>query len=30
VLKPERIAEVFSLERQLRNVGKIFVRVFGS
>ena len=29
VLSPERIAEAFSLERQLRNVGKIFERVFG-
>jgi adenylosuccinate lyase len=30
VLPPERIAESFSLERQLRNVDKIFTRVFGS
>lgn len=30
VLKPEQIAEAFSLERQLRNVDKIFARVFGS
>jgi adenylosuccinate lyase len=29
VLKPERIGEAFSLERQLRNVDKIFARVFG-
>jgi adenylosuccinate lyase len=29
VLTPERIAEAFSLERQLRNVDKIFARVFG-
>jgi adenylosuccinate lyase len=29
VLKPEQIAEAFSLERQLRNVDKIFTRVFG-
>ena len=29
VLKPEQIAEAFSLERQLRNVDKIFARVFG-
>jgi adenylosuccinate lyase len=28
-LKPEKIAEAFSLERQLRNVDKIFARVFG-
>ena len=28
-LSPERIAEAFSLERQLRNVDKIFERVFG-
>jgi adenylosuccinate lyase len=28
VLTPEQIAEAFSLERQLRNVGKIFDRVF--
>jgi len=28
VLKPEQIAESFSLERQLRNVDKIFARVF--
>jgi adenylosuccinate lyase len=27
-LKPEQIAEAFSLERQLRNVDKIFARVF--
>jgi adenylosuccinate lyase len=29
VLSPEQIAEAFSLERQLRNVDKIFARVFG-
>ena len=29
VLSPERIAEAFSLDRQLRNVVKIFERVFG-
>jgi adenylosuccinate lyase len=29
VLTPEQIAESFSLERQLRNVDKIFGRVFG-
>jgi adenylosuccinate lyase len=29
VLPPERIAESFSLERQLRNVDRIFARVFG-
>jgi len=29
VLKPEQIAESFSLARQLRNVDKIFARVFG-
>jgi adenylosuccinate lyase len=29
VLKPEQIGEAFSLERQLRNVDKIFTRVFG-
>jgi adenylosuccinate lyase len=29
VLSAEQIAEAFSLERQLRNVGKIFYRVFG-
>jgi hypothetical protein len=29
VLTPERIAEAFSVERQLRNVDKIFARVFG-
>jgi adenylosuccinate lyase len=28
-LKPEQIAEAFSLDRQLRNVDKIFERVFG-
>ena len=28
VLTPEQIAESFSLERQLRNVDKIFARVF--
>ncbi|MBC7924669.1 MAG: adenylosuccinate lyase [Bryobacteraceae bacterium] len=28
-LKPPQLAESFSLERQLRNVGKIFDRVFG-
>ena len=30
VLGPEKIAEAFSLERQLRNVDKIFARVFGA
>jgi len=29
VLTPRQIAEAFSLERQLRNVDKIFTRVFG-
>jgi adenylosuccinate lyase len=29
ILKPEQIAEAFSLDRQLRNVDKIFARVFG-
>jgi adenylosuccinate lyase len=29
VLSPEKIAESFSLERQLRNVHRIFERVFG-
>jgi hypothetical protein len=29
VLTREQIAESFSLERQLRNVDKIFHRVFG-
>jgi adenylosuccinate lyase len=29
-LSPEKIAEAFSLDRQLRNVDKIFERVFGS
>jgi adenylosuccinate lyase len=29
VLKPEQIGEAFSLDRQLRNVDKIFARVFG-
>jgi adenylosuccinate lyase len=29
VLRPEQIAESFSLERQLRNVDEIFERVFG-
>ncbi len=29
VLTPEKIADAFSLDRQLRNVDKIFVRVFG-
>ena len=28
VMKPEQIAEAFSLERQLRNVDRIFERVF--
>jgi adenylosuccinate lyase len=28
VLTPEKIADAFSLERQLRNVDKIFARVF--
>jgi adenylosuccinate lyase len=30
VLTPAQIAEAFSLERQLRNVDKIFARVFGA
>jgi adenylosuccinate lyase len=30
VLGPEKIAEAFSLDRQLRNVDKIFQRVFGA
>jgi len=29
VLSPDQIAEAFSLERQLRNVDRIFARVFG-
>jgi adenylosuccinate lyase len=29
LLSPEKIAESFSLERQLRNVDAIFKRVFG-
>ncbi|MDE3165116.1 MAG: adenylosuccinate lyase, partial [Acidobacteriota bacterium] len=29
VLTPEKLAETFSLDRQLRNVDKIFARVFG-
>ena len=29
VLPPEKIAEAFSLDRQLRNVDRIFERVFG-
>jgi adenylosuccinate lyase len=29
IVPPEKIAEAFSLERQLRNVDKIFARVFG-
>ncbi len=29
VMTPQQIAEAFSLERQLRNVDKIFARVFG-
>jgi len=29
-LSPEQIAEAFSLERQLRNVDRIFARVFGT
>ena len=29
ILKPQQIAEAFSLDRQLRNVDKIFARVFG-
>jgi adenylosuccinate lyase len=29
VLSPEQIAHAFSLDRQLRNVGRIFERVFG-
>jgi adenylosuccinate lyase len=28
-LSPEQIQEAFSLERYLRNVGKVFARVFG-
>jgi adenylosuccinate lyase len=30
VLSVEKIGEAFSLERQLRNVDKIFARVFGT
>ena len=30
VLTPEQLAQSFSLERQLRNVDKIFARVFGA
>jgi adenylosuccinate lyase len=30
VMSPEQIGEAFSLERQLRNVDKIFARVFGT
>jgi adenylosuccinate lyase len=30
VMTPEQIAGSFSLERQLRNVDKIFARVFGA
>jgi adenylosuccinate lyase len=30
VLTPQKIAEAFSLERQLRNVDRIFTRVFGA
>ncbi len=30
VLSPEKIAESFSLDRQLRNVDRIFARVFGA
>ena len=30
VLSPAQIAEAFSLDRQLRNIGRIFERVFGS
>jgi adenylosuccinate lyase len=30
VMSPEQIAESFSLDRQLRNVDKIFARVFGA
>jgi adenylosuccinate lyase len=29
VLSAEKMAEAFSLDRQLRNVDKIFARVFG-
>src|SRR5436309_1213516 len=29
IMSPEQIAEAFSLDRQLRNVDKIFTRVFG-
>ncbi len=28
-LTPEKIAEAFSLDRQLRNIDRIFERVFG-
>jgi adenylosuccinate lyase len=30
VMSPEQIAESFSLPRQLRNIDKIFARVFGA
>jgi hypothetical protein len=30
MMTPEQIAHAFSLDRQLRNVDKIFARVFGS
>jgi adenylosuccinate lyase len=30
VLKPEQVADAFSLDRQLRNVNKIFARLFPS
>jgi adenylosuccinate lyase len=30
ILPPEKIAEAFSLDRQLRNAGRIFERVFGA
>jgi adenylosuccinate lyase len=29
-MSPEQIAESFSLPRQLRNIDKIFARVFGA
>jgi adenylosuccinate lyase len=29
IVSPEKLAQTFSLERQLRNVDKIFERVFG-
>jgi adenylosuccinate lyase len=30
IMTPDQIAQAFSLERQLRNVDKIFARVFGA